>query len=75
MPTTAPMDELLYERLGHRGRAGEDVAVDNVAVALRVGFDGYPWPWPVAVVAEGTKRLGWVLWGCGWLWPPSSVCA
>ena len=29
MPTTAPMDELLDERLAHRGRAGEDAAVDT----------------------------------------------
>ena len=32
MPTTAPMDELLDERLAHRGRAGEDAAVDTVPV-------------------------------------------
>jgi hypothetical protein len=27
LPSTAPMDELLDERLAHRGRAGEDTAV------------------------------------------------
>ena len=27
MPTTAPMDELLDERLAHRGRPGEDAVV------------------------------------------------
>jgi hypothetical protein len=29
MPTTAPMDKLLDERLAHRGWAGEDAAVDT----------------------------------------------
>ena len=29
MPTTAPMDELMDECLAHRGRAGEDTAVDT----------------------------------------------
>ncbi len=29
MPTTAPMDDLLDERLTHRGRTGEDAAVDT----------------------------------------------
>ena len=29
MPSTAPMDELLDERLAHRSRAGEDVAADT----------------------------------------------
>jgi hypothetical protein len=33
MPTTAPMDALLDERLAHRGRAGEDAAVGHVARA------------------------------------------
>jgi hypothetical protein len=28
MPSTAPMDELLDERLAHRGRAGDDAAVE-----------------------------------------------
>jgi hypothetical protein len=29
MPTTAPMDELLDERLAHRGWSGADAAVDT----------------------------------------------
>jgi hypothetical protein len=29
MPGTAPMNELLDERLAHRGRAGEDAAADS----------------------------------------------
>jgi hypothetical protein len=29
MPSTAPMDELLDQRLAHPGRASEDVAVDT----------------------------------------------
>ncbi|HUH70517.1 MAG TPA: hypothetical protein VLZ05_17645 [Mycobacterium sp.] len=29
MPTIAPIDELLDARLAHRGRAGEDAAVDT----------------------------------------------
>jgi hypothetical protein len=29
MPTTAPMDELLDERLSHSGQAGDDAAVDT----------------------------------------------
>ena len=29
LPSTAPMDGLLNERLAHRGRAGEEAAVDK----------------------------------------------
>ena len=32
MTTTAPMDELLDERLAHRGRAGDDAAVESLAL-------------------------------------------
>ena len=39
MPSTAPMDELLDERLAHRGEAGEDAAVARCRLRTATAYD------------------------------------